>query len=321
MNNNDRAAVVTGDSGFLGRAVVAALKCKGWFVAGLGNAARKDGGQSPLADARVDGEVSPKNLGRAIALCPFTPQIVMHAAGNGRVADAHQQPAEDFRRSVLSLADTLDAVRLLCPHAKLVFPSSAAVYGQAGRHPIGEDHPLVPVSVYGLHKQLCEHLISGYARQYELQASIVRYFSLYGPGLRKQLIWDICEKASTPPNEIVLSGDGTDARDFLHIEDAARLAILAAERNERGVLIVNGGSGTAHTVADVGSTVAGLYGVSPPRFDAIGRPWDPNWFQANTDRAVRLGFCPQHTLAEGLMQVVRWHRSIRGDGARVEASA
>src|SRR6185312_5873943 len=118
-------------------------------------------------------------------------------------------------------------LRCYCPQATLVVPSSAAVYGAVRQIPINESGPRNPISPYGVHKKIAEDLCYSYARHFGARIALVRFFSVYGAGLRKQLLWDACNKLVVGDGRF--GGHGNEVRDWLHIEDAARLLIAAAQ--------------------------------------------------------------------------------------------
>ena len=116
-------------------------------------------------------------------------------------------------------------MRLYAKDSQLVIPSSAAVYGQKNEKSISVHDVLNPVSPYGNHKRICETLSKFYSNYYKLRISIIRLFSLYGPGLKKQLLWDACNKIYS--GDQIYSGTGLEKRDWIYIEDAINLILLA----------------------------------------------------------------------------------------------
>src|SRR4051812_40953793 len=123
----DRLAVVTGCFGFLGGMVVEQLVRSGWRVAGIGHGRRG----LPLAKA-VEDEVTLDSV-QALIRSFGKPQLVVHCAGTGSVGKAQAEPFAEFHRSVGVTAQVIEAVRREAPDAVLVYPSSAAVYGESGK--------------------------------------------------------------------------------------------------------------------------------------------------------------------------------------------
>jgi len=175
---------------------------------------------------------------------------VVHCAGAGDVAFSSAHPLESFARTVSTTADVLELMRLRLPHAALVLVSSAAVYGDTAGGPISEEHPVAPISAYGVHKQMAEQLSACYARMYALRVSVLRLFSIYGPGLRKQLLWDACNKLTR--GTLSFAGTGAELRDWLHVSDAVALvAKVLQDAAAEPYRLLNGGTGAGASVSQV----------------------------------------------------------------------
>jgi len=287
------AAFVVGAGGFLGGQVAAAFSEAGWRVVGF---ERREG-------RGVDTEALSIAAGRT-----GQPEVIFHAAGAGSVAAAAADPSADFDAGLGSLRATLDFMRRQAPAARLIFPSSAAVYGEGQAGPMAEDAPVAPISVYGLHKALAEQLVAGWARLYGFDAVSVRFFSLYGPGLRKQLLWDIVRRIGEGAEDLELFGDGAEQRDFLHIDDAVSLiGRLAALPAGTAPEVINGGSGKAMTVREAAQTLAVAAGFGGPiRFNGEVRAGDPRSLVADIGLAKGLGFTPKVEFAAGAHGFADW---------------
>ena len=296
-------ALVTGAHGFVGRHVARLLGRMGCSVVGLGHGDWTD--DSPQAwglerwrSGDVDGETLAEHGG--------VPDLVVHCAGSGSVPYSLERPREDFRRTVEATLAVLDFARLHAPAARVVLPSSAAVYGRAKMMPIAVDASLKPLSPYGVHKKMAEDLARSYATHFGVRVAIVRLFSVYGPGLRKQLLWDACRKIVAGTTSF--GGDGHETRDWLHVEDAAALLAAAAEAASSMCPTVNGGTGEAISVRTVVDRLADRLGGLRPEFSGIVRPGDPRDFQADVSGALALGWRPTHSLDEGLDAYADWFR-------------
>lgn len=281
---------VTGAGGFLGGHVAASFTEAGWTVAGF------ERGESEFGDlAQAAGELGP-------------PEVIFHAAGSGSVGASLADPAGDFDAGLGSLRQTLEFMRQQAPAARLIFPSSAAVYGegQAGR--IAETAPARPVSPYGLHKALAEQLIAGWAELFGLDAVCVRFFSIYGPGLRKQLLWDIARRIGEGAEGLELSGHGDEARDFLHVDDAVSLiGRIAGRPRGEAPAVLNGGSGVALSVRAAATALAEAAGFEGAvRFNGCSRPGDPRSLVADPALATGLGFAPAVDFETGVRGFVAW---------------
>jgi UDP-glucose 4-epimerase len=136
---------------------------------------------------------------------------------------------------------------------------------------------------------------------------VIRFFSLYGPGLRKQLLWDVAGKLSREVDEITLFGTGNEMRDMLYVSDAAELCFLAAQLATSQCLIVNGGTGVASSVQTIASELARALGSRcRVRFNGDLRVGDPSHLQASTKRAAGFGFTPRWSLRDGIEAYAAW---------------
>jgi UDP-glucose 4-epimerase len=298
------SALVTGAHGFLGRHVALEFARAGYTVWGTGHGAWPAEEQAAWGVASwVAGDVDVASL---VAL-DCNPDLIVHCAGGSAVGVAEQDPVGDFQRSVGSTAALLQTQARRWPAARLVFASSASVYGNAARQPLDETVPLAPVSTYGLHKQLAEQMIAFHAARFGLRASIVRLFSIYGAGLRKQLFWDACAKLSR--GEGTFPGTGEETRDWLHVRDAAKLMRIAGERPEPGLLVLNGGTGEARRVGTVLGMIARH--VAPGcavQFTGQRRSGDPEHYRAATGLARSLGWAPETDFDAALAEYCAWYR-------------
>lgn len=306
---------ITGARGFLGRYVARRFADAGWSVAGLGLSGPADAALDALPLARIgdrpawlEGIIDGPMLEKLLDLTG-PPDAVFHAAGSGAVGPSFADPLRDFRMAVESTALVLDLLRRCAPTARFVLPSSAAVYGCQPSGPIAEDTPPDPVSPYGTHKLAAEWLCRSAARNFGQPCAVIRYFSLYGPELRKQLLWDIATRLASDPEEIVLAGTGEETRDMLFAADAAELAFKVMTRADDAFCTVNGGTGAASTVREVAeSLIAALGTRTKVRFNGNVRSGDPVHLQADIALAAGLGFKPRCSLAEGVRAYAAWWR-------------
>jgi UDP-glucose 4-epimerase len=217
-------------------------------------------------------------------------------------------PHQDYQRTVATTAAVLEFVRLYAKDAAVVYPSSAAVYGYARRLPIAETEAPSPVSAYGVHKQMAEQLCAAYARHFGIKAAIVRLFSVYGNGLRKQLLWDACSKLRR--GEAEFFGTGAELRDWLHVEDAATLLALARRHASTACPVVNGGSGAGVAVADIVQEIRNaMHADVAVTFDGKVRDVDPPTYVADVNRAAAWGWRARKPWQEGVRAYAGWFAS------------
>ena len=299
-------AIVTGAHGFIGRHAARRLAELGYEVAGIGHGSwdRCEWQEWGLQHWHAT-DVSLSSLVKHAEL----PAIIVHCAGSGSVSFSFQNPLQDFNRTVLSTVGVLEYVRSVSPATKIVYPSSAGVYGVAETLPIAESTACDPISPYGVHKLIAENMISSYCYSFGIAACIVRYFSIFGCGLRKQLLWESCQKLSVGDNNFM--GTGLEVRDWLHIDDAVELLVVAKEHASSLCPIVNGGTGEGTTVREILNYIATLtapVGVVP-NFSDRKREGDPASYVANITRAIEWGWAPStHWRSKIRAYVDWWHK-------------
>ena len=298
-----RSAFVTGCSGFIGRHCARELASNGYVVLGFD--------VSPMPEAQDWGIahfyqtfINAAALDDA-AVNHGPPQCLIHCAGSGSVQASAQNPYADFMANVQSALEVLDFSRRNGSSVKVALPSSAAVYGNISALPLVEDLSGQPASPYGAHKKIMEDLAAGYGRNFAVPGVCVRLFSVYGAGLKKQLLWDACRKAGR--GEFSFFGSGAEERDWLHVSDAARLLFLATEHASPSVPVVNGGTGRGTSVRDVLTCLGEAWSpVLKPRFTGQVRAGDPDRLVADISRLRDWGFTPGASLEYGIKDYVCW---------------
>ncbi len=301
----NKPVLVTGAYGFIGRHVARALAADGQSVIGIGHGgwSRADFRQWGISEWHA-ADVTLDNLITHAGL----PSAVIHCAGSGSVGFSATHPYQDYRRTVETAAAVFEFVRLYAADAAVVFPSSAAVYGVVQKLPIAETQPLNPASPYGVHKQMAEQLGAAYARHFGIKLAVVRLFSVYGNGLRKQLLWDACCKLRRGESEFF--GTGAEQRDWLHVEDAAQLLAIARLHASTDCPTVNGGCGSGVAVADVVAEIVNAFRTDMAvGFSGQVRPVDPPSYVAAIEHAGKWGWKARKPWREGVREYVDWFKS------------
>jgi len=250
--------LITGISGFIGGSFGRFAAQLGHEVAGTGRAQQSNDEWSGLYTPV--GEVEQlRNV-----ICDFLPDVLVNAAGTASVAASLDDPLHDFRGSVQTCADVLEAVRRSGKNPLVVIPSSAAVYGNPASLPVTEEVTLKPISPYGFHKAASELLAREYAECFGLKVMICRFFSVFGPAQRRLLVWELYQQLAGPEKVAWLAGTGEETRDFLYIDDlsAALLSLIEKFADEHS-LVVNVASGTETSVLHLAETIRDL--VAPEK--------------------------------------------------------
>lgn len=300
---------VTGAKGFIGRNLARHLANEHRRVLGVGH------GLWPDTEARewgvsswINGEVDASTL-QSLTTIGGVPTRVFHVAGGSSVGASIANPHEDYNRTVATTARLVDWLRTNASDASLLVLSSAAVYGSAFREPIEEQSEPNPVSPYGFHKLMMENLCRSYSENFGLRCSIVRLFSVYGPGLRKQLLWDLCTRLSENPRQLTLSGTGNELRDWTEISDVVRLIEAASLADCPGFVSMNGGSGVPTSVSTIAQLLLDSWGSSASvAFNGLARRGDPHSMVAAGGFAKREGFDWRVSVKDGIARYVHWFK-------------
>jgi UDP-glucose 4-epimerase len=313
-----KKVLVTGAAGFLGRYIVGEFAKGNAAVLGVDVVAPD---VAPQGSGIVHKQLLLPSAEFDRVLEEFTPDVFVHCAGRASVALSMEDPQADFADSVGLTFHMLEALRRKTPGCRFIFLSSAAVYGNPPSLPVTESHPIAPLSPYGYHKRQCELLVEEYARVFRMPTLALRIFSAYGRGLRRQVIWDICERA-LKSNRLSLRGTGKESRDFVHARDVARAIVLLADRAPANGEVYNVAAGVESTIEDVAESLLHCLGL-PIRaeFDGVRPPGDPANWRADITRIRELGFAPTVSLQEGLKEVALWSRSIVTDNAELPAAS
>jgi UDP-glucose 4-epimerase len=313
-----RTVLVTGGAGFLGRACALRFRDAGWRVVGLGHGCWTDDEATALVyDRWVNAGVTAESLASLTDLGPEL-RAVVHCAGNGSVHHSLEAPLDAYQRTVDITAVLLEHLRRHGSSAVVLYPSSAAVYGAAPDRPLYETDTPNPVSPYGFHKLMVETLLAAHAACFGQPAVAVRFFSIYGPGLRKQLLWDASNRMLSGESPLTFFGTGEETRDWIHVDDAAALmhhlaeSALANQNSDAYLKVINGASGERVKIRDVLERLSRALGVTADiRFNGAVRTGDPRFYRASVDQMQAAGWHTSITLDDGLCGYARWIKDRR----------
>ncbi|MBK8926141.1 MAG: SDR family oxidoreductase [Crocinitomicaceae bacterium] len=237
--------------------------------------------------------------------------LIIHCAGTGSVAYSFQHPDDDYLRNTTSCFQLLKAMQQANSKAKFIYLSSAAVYGNPQSLPIAENSQTNPLSPYGKHKLLAEQVCKEYAELYNLKICVVRIFSAYGEGLKKQLLWDIYQKFKENKNKITLFGSGNETRDFVHIDDVMLALSIIAESNQTKFEIYNIASGIETKIKAVAETLLNELNFKGELFfNGATKAGDPTNWKADLSKMNDLGFAPKISLDEGIKRYTSWLKEL-----------
>ncbi|MGA7932345.1 MAG: NAD-dependent epimerase/dehydratase family protein [Kovacikia sp.] len=301
-----KTVLITGVAGFIGRYVARQFAEEGWNVIGLGT---RPGENAPMQSLSLYQQLRLPSDHLADLVQQIQPHVCIHCAARASVNLSVTEPDQDFSASVDVTFNLVNTLRLYAPQCRLIYLSSAAVYGNPKTLPISESQTPQPISPYGFHRLMSEQICAEFSKIYGLPTSIVRIFSAYGPGLRRQVLWDMCHKALTQPI-LKLQGTGTESRDFIHVRDIGKAIYVLAKHGPCQAEVYNLASGVETTIKELSNLVLEhLERNIAIEFDGVIRAGDPLNWKADITNIKQFGFTPEVSLQRGISVYAQWCRA------------
>ncbi len=291
---------VTGGSGFIGTHLARALITEGRGVSVIDKV-------RPATSIVNNINIFQCDLTRSFNTSIFSADAVFHFAASVDVKKSMENPMESIENNVIATQNVLDACRKQ-DVKKIVFASTSTVYGNADKIPTSEDAELRPVSVYGATKAACEMLIRSYYETYGIDALILRYANIYGPGSRQGVVQDFVKKLSADTSQLEILGNGMQSKSYLYIDDAIAATLLAA--NTKGWNVFNIGSEKQTTVKEIAEMVIDAIGLTNVQLKfsngVSGWPGDVPRFLLDVTKIKALGWQEKTDIRTGVRQYVEW---------------
>lgn len=276
--------VVFGTKGFLGSALTKLFKIDNFEITEVQNI-------QELSDVRLENA-----------------DILINCAGAASVSNSIINPTNDFDKNVLLVHRILEIIRLReLENLKFINLGSAAVYGNPQSLPILEDSLTKPISPYGYHKSMAENLCQMYSEIFGVKTTTLRIFSVYGNGQRKLLLWDLYNKIMNSSGSVVLYGNGTETRDFIHVIDLySQIKLIIKNSNFLGDAI-NVGNGKG---IEIKTVVEIFKQFCPKKFDyhfsGNSRIGDPTNWCADISLLLDWGYKQNVQIETGIGDYIQW---------------
>lgn len=230
----------------------------------------------------------------------------INCSGAANVPVSLEKPLFDFTLNTYNVLLMLEAIRKFRPACKFITMSSAAIYGNPQQLPIHTTDNANPVSPYGFHKMMAESICEEYNKFWGIQTCCLRVFSTFGPGLKKQIFWDMYNKIKNN-DTLELWGTGKESRDFIYIKDLVRLIEIIILKGDFDGSVYNGANGTQTTIETVAKTFVKILGVEKQIvFNNVTRKGDPLNWEADIQSVRALGYSPVYSLEDGIGEFVNW---------------
>jgi UDP-glucose 4-epimerase len=315
---------VTGGAGYIGSHVVKGLLRQGYHPIVYDNL--QTGHREAAKHATfIEGDLADgAKLKQAFESYPI--QAVMHFAADCLVGESVENPEKYFNNNV---KNSIQLIEIMEEYDidKIIFSSSAAVFGEPKETPIAEDHPCIPVNPYGETKWIFEKVLRSFSESGKLNYISLRYFNAAGADPDGDLGEDhtpethlipLVFRAALTGNPVFIYGtdydtpDGTCIRDYIHVADLAQAHILGLQRleKEEDSAIYNLGNGNGYSVKEVIETAHKVTGMKIVSIDSTRRPGDPARLVASSEKIGReLGWKPEYPDLKMIIETAwHWHR-------------
>lgn len=299
--------LVTGGAGFIGSSVVRAYLALGHEVTVVDDLST--GRREYLPPEITFHQMDVASPALSDVVLPGRFEVISHHAAHVSVRESLEDPFHDARVNIFA---TINVLALAARHSvrKVIYPATVGAYGEPERLPVDEEHPLHPLSPYGVSKAAAEHYLLAYAHTAGFVGLSLRYANVYGPRSAAQgeggvvaIFLDRMLRGQKP----VIFGDGEQTRDFIHVDDIVRANVLALGYDRSNYFNISTGVETSvNTIFERLRAQTGYYGES--RIEpAI--PGEVRRIVLDHRKFTRaLGWKPMVAIDDGLARTVDWAR-------------
>lgn len=293
--------LVTGGAGYVGSVVVEILLQKGFTVTIVDNLVEGHKSAVPEGIPLIEGDIGNRNLMKEV-IADHAIEAVIHMAGETLVSKSMSHPQDYFIGNVSKGLELLEAMRESGVN-RIIFSSTAALFGNPVYTPIDEKHPTNPINTYGRSKLMFEQILEWYQKIHGLNYVCLRYFNAAGATeehgehhrIETHLIPIVLQTVLGKRDHVDILGtdydtrDGSCLRDYIHVEDLAAVHVEALRRMDNiGPQKLNLGNGEGYSVKEVIEAARDITGHSIPAMEADRRPGDPGVLVASSERTRSL---------------------------------
>lgn len=300
--------MVTGGAGFIGSHIVDYAIAEGHEVLIVDDLSRGyEKNINPKAKF-VKCDISSEALEEVFRT--FKPEVVIHHAAQIDVQCSIKQPMHDAKVNVLGTINILECMRKYGAK-KIIYPSSAAIYGNPQYLPVDEKHPVQPLSPYGITKYVPEHYYKVYSELYGIKYTIFRYANVYGirqsskgEGGVVSIFLDKFKAGEIP----LIHGDGEQTRDFVYVKDIARANMFAINHADNETINIS--TNTRITINELYNIMSGFWGFDKEVTHGPERPGDILHSYLDNTRAKKiLNWEPTYDIRTGLKETIEYNKN------------
>lgn len=295
--------LITGINGFIGSHFADRMAEDGHVICGIDRLVGNGKYPTDLFD------ITREDVGKYLS--ELKPDVIVNCAGQASVPNSISHPQDDLQENTIIVHKLLFGMQQAgLTNTRFIQLSSAAVYGNPVSLPIDENATVNPLSPYALHKKMAEDVCLFFSDNCNVDVKILRIFSVYGCGLRKQILWDLYQKYLNT-GKLTLLGTGNESRDYIHIDDLVEVMKIATISGNKEK-IWNVASGIETYIKDVAQIYAKNLGLNESNvlFDGKVRAGDPlNWC-ADISRIKGEGFKPLKNISDGIAEYIEWIKNV-----------
>lgn len=298
--------LVTGGAGFIGSHVADALLDRGHAVHILDDLSTGCEANVPAAADLHVFDIRSDQAASLIERESF--DVLVHHAAQMDVRASVADPSFDADVNVQGFLNLAEAGRKQGLQKILFASTGGAIYGEPDYTPQDEDHPVRPLSPYGITKLCTEKYLYFYEQQYDIDYVALRYANVYGPRQNphgEAGVVAIFAQRMLAGNQPIINGDGKQTRDYVYVGDVVSANLAALDYDGSGVF--NVGTGIETNVNELFHTIRDLTGADVPEEHGEAKPGEQQRSVLGYQRAEReLGWAPQVGIEEGLRRTVKW---------------
>jgi len=302
---------VTGCAGFIGSTLTERLLSDGHVVVGYDNfSTGQESFLRPASGSAGFRLVRADVLDQTVLCASMTgSEFVFHLAANADVRFGTESPRRDLEQNTIATHNVLEAMRAN-GIAKIAFSSSGSVYGETLAIPTSEDAPFpIQTSLYGASKSAGEGLITAYCNGFGFQSYIFRFVSILGERYTHGHVFDFYKQLQADPGILRVLGDGRQRKSYLYVHDCIDAMLLAIQRSEARINILNLGTDSYCAVNDSIKWICETLGVRPKiEYGGGERGWigDNPFIFLDTTKIRALGWNPHLTIQQSIVRTVEY---------------
>ena len=293
--------LITGSGGYIADEIAKKLyKKKKFQIYGIGRSFKKSKDLNFYTKVII-GEINLQNLNKL----NIRPEIIIICSGSGTA---------NIKKTKQTLNDNVYLNKIIISKfckkksdIKIIYISSAAIYMPI-KGKLNENSIIAPTSIYGKLKYLSEKKIIKFQKKLNFKLIILRVFSIYGIGLKKQILWDACNKLKN--NSTIFKGTGNEKRDFINIKDfLSALNKVMTLNFKKKIEVFNVGSGISFKIKYVVKKLADLNKTKKVSFSNIQKNNSPKFMNCDNHKLKKLGWRPIRKLSVELIKYYKWHQN------------